>query len=480
MGEAAPEAVSATSEGTTPHRELRCCVLVSALDPRLNVLRDATPSGWWGVSYQAGSPRNSWVVNFVNSFEHNPGRYGDLAAAVVELVRRYTHSFSRRLFSHAKVCLVAVEQEMARVPYRELAMDLDRGYAAHAAQCLCDPMHIAKLSAGREVHFARAIREPPLPPAHGATATAPPPNGAVGLTRSIQRGAAPPHRAAACMSSAMPPQELQCRTRHSPEPAALVQAATPNSGTPSGRRPRSPDRPRPGAAGAGGPSHLMAHHKSKRSRIGPHYQATSIPQWTEPAGLVPDDRLDAIPRCRCLPGTVPAVRRFGRWWCSAMDEDGEGGCGFELRLPPLPQPATACADTSAPACKCGRQASWGHGFLWCDAGMCDFMQRPLVPRVEPEPLLIAGRACDLEAARSTAALLTACSYGPVEPFCFISPRSDCGLGLFARVPLRTGQFIAEYGGPRIPARLQKTGQYVATSRTPHTWPAPHPLRPVRF
>ena len=48
----------------------------------------------------------------------------------------------------------------------------------------------------------------------------------------------------------------------------------------------------------------------------------------------------------------------------------------------------------------------------------------------------------------------------VEDFCFVSPAGDCGLGLFARSPLKPGQWIGEYTGHRLPPWLHKTGEYV--------------------
>ena len=50
------------------------------------------------------------------------------------------------------------------------------------------------------------------------------------------------------------------------------------------------------------------------------------------------------------------------------------------------------------------------------------------------------------------------AYAPVEPFCFVSPRGDCGLSLFARTPLCAGQYISEYGGPRLPPRMEYGGE----------------------
>ena len=62
------------------------------------------------------------------------------------------------------------------------------------------------------------------------------------------------------------------------------------------------------------------------------------------------------------------------------------------------------------------------------------------------------------AARYTAAMLTASAYGPLNEWAFVAPSSasaGCldGLGLYARVSLRAGQAIAEYSGARLPVRL---------------------------
>ena len=68
---------------------------------------------------------------------------------------------------------------------------------------------------------------------------------------------------------------------------------------------------------------------------------------------------------------------------------------------------------------------------------------------------------ELETAEAvgTAALLTASAYGPMNAWSFVAP-SDCGLGLFARVALRSNQAVGEYGGPRLPSRFHTNGQYV--------------------
>ena len=71
---------------------------------------------------------------------------------------------------------------------------------------------------------------------------------------------------------------------------------------------------------------------------------------------------------------------------------------------------------------------------------------------------VCRKALEQHAAQDSAALLTAAAFG-LEAFSFVAP-CDCGLGLFARVPLRAGQFISEYDGPRLPQRLQVRGRYV--------------------
>ena len=63
-------------------------------------------------------------------------------------------------------------------------------------------------------------------------------------------------------------------------------------------------------------------------------------------------------------------------------------------------------------------------------------------------LPIQSSVLEQQGAHATAALLTATAFG-VGDFCFVAP-SDAGLGLFARVPLRRGQAIVEYYGPRLP------------------------------
>ena len=214
------------------------------------------------------------------------------------------------------------------------------------------------------------------------------------------------------------------------------------------------------------------------------------------------------PRCRCL---LPAVHHLGRWWCpvrwakgaSADGDDGgdafasgggsseevhpvaestteaadapaaaeavehrtateavgnrrvaiatssrsQAGCAFELRLRP--------GRTSDPLCWCGRRASFLHGRYHCDSNICSRMMYN--DRPEPERLLASSVMVD--AARATASLLTASAYGPMNSWGFVAP-TNAGLGVHARVPLVPGQFVCEYAGPRLPARLHQRGDSV--------------------
>ena len=57
---------------------------------------------------------------------------------------------------------------------------------------------------------------------------------------------------------------------------------------------------------------------------------------------------------------------------------------------------------------------------------------------------VCRAALEQNTAQDSAALLTAAAFG-LDTFSFVAP-CDCGLGLFARVPLRAGQFVIEYNG----------------------------------
>jgi hypothetical protein len=68
------------------------------------------------------------------------------------------------------------------------------------------------------------------------------------------------------------------------------------------------------------------------------------------------------------------------------------------------------------------------------------------------------RQIEVAAAASTAAMLNASAFGPMNAWSFVSP-SDCGLGLYARTELHPGQWIAEYSGPRLPEWRIKKDEY---------------------
>ena len=64
-----------------------------------------------------------------------------------------------------------------------------------------------------------------------------------------------------------------------------------------------------------------------------------------------------------------------------------------------------------------------------------------------------------EAARQTEALLTAASFGPMSPLCYVAPAERADLGLFARTAIPTGTRICEYAGPVLPGEWQQQGGY---------------------
>ena len=72
-----------------------------------------------------------------------------------------------------------------------------------------------------------------------------------------------------------------------------------------------------------------------------------------------------------------------------------------------------------------------------------------VKPIRDEPELIDTRAIEAEMAKHTASLLTAVANGPVGEYTFVSSRSDCGRGLFAREALPSDLVLCEYGGPRL-------------------------------
>ena len=258
-------------------------------------------------------------------------------------------------------------------------------------------------------------------------------------------------------------------------------------------------------------------------------QATEFMREVEASVLPPPA---APPACYCIPPR-PASFWRDRWCCDAADGLG---CGLELRVPETP---------FTPLCRCqpSRPMRWVLGRWWCaiaadtnDAAKgCGHELPPDRPSAHPEPTLLrrAGSAAqpigppgssaralrcnggplERAAAASTAALLTAAAYGPMNAASFVAPFSspsppvvavvaahaaaaadaaadtfasselvraptwvsgsqrplrpppsaavfegkpDGGLGLFARTRLKKGDVIGELSGPRVPFWLLDT------------------------
>ena len=272
-------------------------------------------------------------------------------------------------------------------------------------------------------------------------------------------------------------------------------------------------------------------------------QATEFMREVE-ASLLPPPA--APPACRCIPPR-PASFWRDRWWCDAANGTG---CGLELRVPETP---------FTPLCRCqpSRPMRWVLGRWWCaiaadtnDAAKgCGHELPPDRPSAHPEPTLLRragseaqpieiqieagsrsrsrsrlgssaralrrnGGPLEKAAAASTAALLTATAYGPMNAASFVAPFSspsppvvavvaahaaaaaadaaadtsasselvmepawlpgsqrpprpppsaavfegspDGGLGLFARTRLKEGDVIGELSGPRVPFWLLDT------------------------
>ena len=138
------------------------------------------------------------------------------------------------------------------------------------------------------------------------------------------------------------------------------------------------------------------------------------------AGAAAVRRRFAVPRAGAGASTSSAISPPA-WLSGARKEQRVGDC-YQARLPVCASPPTG-GDPAKEAAAC-----------------------------------ICHKALEQHAARNTAALLTAATFG-LGAFSFVAP-CDCGLGLFARVPLRAGQFISEYDGPRLPQRLHVRGRYV--------------------
>lgn len=148
--------------------------------------------------------------------------------------------------------------------------------------------------------------------------------------------------------------------------------------------------------------------------------------------------------CGCDNKTAVWLRE--RWFCAR--EPREGGCGFERHPPPVEFPDT-------PLCRCEKPSCWEpltERFVCArprSMGGCGFAAKGEANNsTNVPPTRVHFLEFDVEAARNTAALLTASAYG-VSVHCFVAP-CDVGLGLFARSPLKRGQAIVEYYGPRLP------------------------------
>ena len=474
--------LASSAAGVTLQLVLHPGVALSTLDARLDVLRAANACGWWGISHVSAT--NCWVVQLLTFLEHKVARLASLQAAVLELVRRYKDAFNMQIFGTDSEGTVVVEREVRRVPYVQLQMDRDLGYVAHATECALQPDHICRLASG---HVVPGLPQPPLSrtaePAH--TTAGKGLHGPRAATSSAASGALGPGTSGPGASASAAGHtctsvrgQADCSAGIAGGSSAWAAGTGRCSGAgTSGSMQPPPDRHREDLAVArprpankttrrAAPSLLNGFDDTavKRARVGAEFQVGALPQCGAKCAMRRMGSRDSPPRCRCAAGAnrLPpeAVWRLGRWWCAAMDDNGDGGCGFEYLWRPEVGPAVESL-AWAPECQCRRVASWSRGRFWvCDAGVCDFVYQPaalLLPQ-PAEPTFIARKQCAQEAAQGTAAFLTAAAYGPVEPFCFASPRSDAGVGLFARSRLQNGQFVTEYGGPRLPARLQTRGQ----------------------
>ena len=191
------------------------------------------------------------------------------------------------------------------------------------------------------------------------------------------------------------------------------------------------------------------------SRVGVAWQAELPPPCLPSAGALAaplEQDGESKPDCHC---GNPCVWWSGRWWC----ERGGDGCGFEAAPPP-------CALT--PLCSCGERAVWVHERWWCSRhrafgdeasmGGCGFEMAPEPSREEPE--LISEDAIDtLRTAWARPFEVAKTINSWVDDLCFVADVGDgCGLGLVARTPLRPGQVVAEYGGPRLPLSMLQDGK----------------------
>ncbi|KAL1530056.1 hypothetical protein AB1Y20_000978 [Prymnesium parvum] len=202
--------------------------------------------------------------------------------------------------------------------------------------------------------------------------------------------------------------------------------------------PRAPKRPRASRLGDSGARHDYLPLPGSRERgicVGERHQVSRLPEKLTFAACR-EARL-----CRCL---RPAVWKLGRWWCA---EAGTGaGCTYEMRPPP----------STPPLCYCGEPAVWLRKYFFCEAERCSFEYEP---QEQQQPVRMTQSSIEQQMARSCAAFLTAAAYGPMNEWSFVGP-CERGLGLYARVPLSPGQFVGEYGGPRLPSEHVRNMDYV--------------------
>jgi len=155
-----------------------------------------------------------------------------------------------------------------------------------------------------------------------------------------------------------------------------------------------------------------------------------------------------VPACECQ---LPAGWCLRRWVCRMNP-----GCGFEHQTPEAP---------FTPLCHCGLRATWCSTSerFWCGTGKpprlggCGFEEWPRRWASPQSPLHMSDAEIEIDFARNQAALLTATTYG-LSAHCFVAP-SEHGLGLWSREPLRRGQAVVEYFGPRVPMRRLKNHTY---------------------
>ena len=169
----------------------------------------------------------------------------------------------------------------------------------------------------------------------------------------------------------------------------------------------------------------LARRVTHRSRVGTAHQVAELPQARELVGV---HRGAQCGCARCI---------------ALISTSGSGTAAHALPCAP-------------PRCHCGAPAAWVRQLFWCEKGECDFEWRPCY---RPEPTRLGVSEIEASLASSTAALLTASAFGPMNAWCFLSP-SDFGLGLYARVDLLSGQAVSEYRGPRLPSRSHRHGNSV--------------------